>query len=44
MVADAFGNGAGKISQSMSSNGNSSGYSTDGGNNNYMKDKLSGKS
>ena len=44
MVADAFGNGAGRMSQSMSSNGNSSAYFNEGSNqkSNYMKDKLSG--
>ncbi|MEO8172839.1 MAG: conjugative transposon protein TraJ [Sediminibacterium sp.] len=47
MAADAFGNGAGKMSQSMASQGNSGGYFNDGGNGKpggYMHNKLSGKS
>jgi conjugative transposon TraJ protein len=44
MVSDAFGNAAGRMSQGMSSNGNSSGYFNESGGqkSNYMKDKLSG--
>jgi len=47
MVADAFGSSAGRMSQGMSSYGNSSGYFNEGDNkknDSYMKDKLSGKS
>lgn len=46
MASDVFGNAAGRMSQSMSSYGNTSGYFNEGSDqkNNYMKDKLSGKS
>ena len=47
MVADAFGNARSGMIGSMSSQGVSSGYFKDGGNNDskgYMHDKLSGKS
>jgi conjugative transposon TraJ protein len=45
MVADAMGNAAGRFSNSMSNNGNSSGYFHEGGSgdSNYMRDKISGK-
>ncbi|MEJ7737005.1 MAG: conjugative transposon protein TraJ [Chitinophagaceae bacterium] len=46
MVADAMGNAAGRITNSMSSNGSNSGYfndSNNAGKSNYMQDKLSGK-
>jgi conjugative transposon TraJ protein len=48
MVADAMGNAAGRFSNSMSNNGNSSGYFHEGGSggsgdSNYMQDKISGK-
>jgi conjugative transposon TraJ protein len=45
MVADAMGNAAGRFSNSMSNNGNSSGYFHEGGSgdSNYMHDKISGK-
>ncbi len=46
MVSDVMGNAAGKISNSMSSNANSSGYFNEGNNSGksgYMQDKLSGK-
>lgn len=42
MVADTMGNAAGRMSQSISTNNRTSGYFNEG-NNNYMKDKLSGK-
>ena len=45
MAADVFGNANERMSQSMSSYGTTSGYFNDEGDkNNYMKDKLSGKS
>jgi len=47
MVADSLGSAAGRVTNSMSSNGASSGYFAEGNSNtsgdNYMKDKLSGK-
>jgi conjugative transposon TraJ protein len=45
MVADAMGNAAGRFSNSMSNNGNSSGYFHEGGSGDskYMQDKISGK-
>lgn len=45
MVADSFGNARSNTSGSMASNSVSSGYFNDGSNksNNYMQDKLSGK-
>jgi hypothetical protein len=46
MLTDSRGNGASRMSNSMSSYGMSSGYFNEGnssGNSSYMKDKLSGK-
>lgn len=46
MVADAFGNGASRVTNSMSSYGSSSGYFNEGNpsnNSSFMKDKLSGQ-
>jgi hypothetical protein len=47
MVADAFGNGAERVQNSMTSFNTNSGYFKDGnssnGSNNYQHDKLSGK-
>lgn len=46
MVSDAMGNASGRISNSMSSYGNNSGYFNEGstsGKSGYMQDKLSGK-
>jgi hypothetical protein len=42
MVADAMGNAAGRMYQSMSDSGNSAPYFKD--KDNYMADKLKGKS
>jgi hypothetical protein len=47
MAADAMGNAAGRMTSSMSSYGNNSGYFNEGsssGKSAYMQDKISGKS
>ncbi len=47
MAADAMGNAAGRMSNSMSSYGTNSGYFNEGGSSGksgYMQDKISGKS